>query len=393
MIIAHLADLHIGSKLQEIERNKEIENTLDEVVSNLKEKGVQIVLICGDIFEYSRPSSDSFHLFYSFLKKLKLIGVSKIFIIAGNHDHQSLLEIAKEFLQDSGIHIWGRLSNKIEDYCYSGKLEEEFYHIFALPYLSEYKILSEIGKSEEALKMSYTKRYNHYYKTILELMKERAEKLEGTKIFMGHLFVENASFSQSEKESTLEKWLCVPREYFENKNPFNYIALGHIHREQKIKNSLYSIYYSGSLIRLSFKERNERKGFRIFDSSTEQSYFVELKTPKIMEEYDLKIDELYDLEHIKAPPVDDKIIKYRIQADSSLFPFEIRQKMKDLYEDKEYKLEISFKKENSEEVLDQIIVEKSQDFMQFYEKYKGSELKDEVYEELQKLVKEVLEEN
>jgi exonuclease SbcD len=389
MKIAHLSDFHIGKRLEEIERNPEIRTVLDEIADRIQEEEVKAVLISGDIFESSRPSVPSLHLFYDFLKDLKKREVKKIFIIAGNHDNDALLEVARDFLEDSGIHIWGRASQSLDSYFYTAEVDGEKLFIAALPYLNEYQILSEIGKKEELLKKNYAERYIYTYRVLMEYFKKQAEKADGFRIFLGHLFAEKAVFSTSEREATLNQWLCVPIDLLEEKNPFDYIALGHIHKHQKISR-LHPAYYAGSVIRMNFGEKNDEKGFYIVNTKTAEVRFHALKTPKILKETEMEISSLEELDALKAKKNGETLWKIRVYYSGDIPPIEIRQRIKEIFEN-EVKVEIISTRQKAYARERLRGIEKVQDLLDYYKEFKGETLKEQVLETLEGISREVME--
>ena len=63
--------------------------------------------------------------------------------------------------------------------------------------------------------------------------------------------------------------------------PFDYVALGHLHRYQNLKSYGYpAIVYSGSIERIDFGERKEEKGFCCHHSKKKVTATHEfIKTP------------------------------------------------------------------------------------------------------------------
>ena len=98
---------------------------------------------------------------------------------------------------------------------------------------------------------------------VAHIIKDSAEKLDPAipAVLAGHLTVSNGIFSGSEKRAIygtdpifLPSQLALP--------PFDYVALGHLHRYQNLNPNGYpAIIYSGSIERIDFGERKETKGF------------------------------------------------------------------------------------------------------------------------------------
>lgn len=391
MKIAHIADLHLGKKMENLDRNPELLDTLNEICQVLKKEKIDVLLIAGDIFDTARPSVESQEIFYRFLRKVLKSGVEKVFIVAGNHDNKALLEVASEFLLDSGIHVWGQVSKNIDDYFYSCKIKGEELLVAGLPYLDEYQVLSEILIKTGEEKISDAQKYNRVYRSILELFKDRAKSESGVKVFMGHLFVENARFSHSEKSSSLEDWLCIPRETLEESNPFDYMALGHIHRAQRLIDSLYSIYYSGSIIRLSFKEKKEAKGFYIYDSQQRDAKFIELETPFFLKEMEAKVENEDDLKKLTDMEQEEKtLLKLKLEYSGGMIPVEIRQRLYESFGQR-VRLELipARTAKDSGDSVEKITGLNS--LLEYYQRFKGEAFKEELGRVLKNLAEEELE--
>ena len=82
MKILHIGDIHLGCTLENMRRNKEIRKALDAVCSLVREHHVEAVLLAGDIFDSSSPSTDSLEIYYCFLGELLLSGCRHVVIIA-----------------------------------------------------------------------------------------------------------------------------------------------------------------------------------------------------------------------------------------------------------------------------------------------------------------------
>jgi len=391
MKIAHLADLHIGKKLEEIDRNPEIKEALYEAAQIIAEKDIKAVILAGDIFEHARPSVESLEIFYHFLKTLKQNKVEKIFIISGNHDDEALLEIAKEFLEFSGIHIWGRISAKMDSYFLTTSIAQEEIFIAALPYVNDIKLLSETDKKKIEEK-SQAQRYIAAYQIILDYFKMRSAQIPAhiPKIMIGHLFLEGAELSHTERESSLEKYLCVPKDIFEINNPFDYIALGHIHKYQESLLKLHKVYYSGSLIRLNFGEKNDPKGFRIYDTLEKKVEFIPLRSPKAMEEILLEVNSLEDLEGLKARADQAKLFKIKVCYRTGLLPLEIKEQLRSIL-GSQIKVEFTPRKEKNAAMQELKTISQAEDLLYYYQAYKMGQAKPEILSKLKELAAVIFE--
>ena len=67
MKILHTSDLHLGKNLSEESFYEDQKYILNEIINIVKEKKVNVVIIPGDIYDKSIPSSEASILFDNFL--------------------------------------------------------------------------------------------------------------------------------------------------------------------------------------------------------------------------------------------------------------------------------------------------------------------------------------
>ena len=85
MKILHLADLHLGKRVNEMSMIEDQKYILDQIITLIKEESVGIVLLCGDIYDKSIPTIEAIHLLDEFLDQLSKMAI-KVLMISGNHD-------------------------------------------------------------------------------------------------------------------------------------------------------------------------------------------------------------------------------------------------------------------------------------------------------------------
>ena len=265
MRILHTSDWHIGKRLGKIDRLEEQAEVLDEIISLCESESVELVLIAGDIFDTYTPSAEAEELFYSKVKKLAGENRS-VLVISGNHDDGVRLSATAPLAADSGVYIVGNartplslLSQRRVRPVSSGKGYAVFENekgervfVSTLPYPNEARF------KEEKSELSY----------IEQMKKWIGESEEGREdgvpsIFMAHIFVLGGIVSESEREIDLGGARAFPCEELPNSD---YIALGHLHKRQKMGKA--HCYYSGSPLQYSFDE-GEDKGVKVFDLTSE----------------------------------------------------------------------------------------------------------------------------
>lgn len=281
MKILHTADWHIGQLFHEYDRTYEHQQFLDWLVDILQTKQIDVLLISGDIFDISNPSAQSIRMFYTFLNQASTANPNlQIIITAGNHDSASRLEAPKPLLQSSNVHIIGLVEKDAEGNIDYEKLIVPIHdaagnikiHCLAIPFLrmGDYPIISD---SVNPYTEGVTVVYNEAFK--------RAEhrKQDGqTIIAMGHLHTHHAEITDLDKTERLIMGgvECISATAFHP--DIKYVALGHIHKAQKIGGKEH-IRYSGSPLPMSFSELNYKHQVIIFELDQEISNFEAVEIP------------------------------------------------------------------------------------------------------------------
>ena len=274
MKFLHLGDLHIGKKVNGFNLIEDQKFVLNQAIQIVKEKSIEAVLISGDVFDRSVPSSSALEIFDNFLKEISSIDV-KIFAISGNHDNIDRFSYLSNFLKSSGIYFSSSFDGNIEYYDIDNN-----YRVYLMPHLYPALIRSFYPEAK-------INNYNDAIKVLLDGIDLDDKKIN---IILAHQFVSGSDdliFSDSEQKSvgTLD---IIDYSLFKN---FDYVALGHLHCPQKI--SLEKIRYSGSILKYSFSELKQKKYFTVLELSKNnlQFEFIDIIPIHEMKEYRGFIDE------------------------------------------------------------------------------------------------------
>lgn len=323
MKILHTADWHIGKKLHKHELSQDFDLFIEWLCSFIREEAVDVLLISGDVFDLANPSSEARKQYYRALMSLRRLDC-KIIITGGNHDSPAMLNAPAEVLKELEVHVIGGLPEDLEELIIplnnrKGELEVV---VAALPYLREADLrnASEGESFEDRLEVIRAG-IQHYFEKAADLCKEKFPEVPA--IALGHLFAAGAETSESERDIQIGNQAAFNARQFGEY--FDYIALGHIHKPQKV-NAAVPTYYSGSPIPLSFSERKDEKRVLLLDTSegfTPVSFPVPafrslLKISGTLEELQQKLvnpgerkklDSLLEVEMIEDDYDADKIIK------------------------------------------------------------------------------------
>lgn len=281
MKILHTADWHIGQLFHEYDRTYEHQQFLNWLVDTLQTEQIDVLLISGDIFDISNPSASSIKMFYSFLNKaIKLNPDLQIVITAGNHDSASRLEAPKPLLESSNVHIIGLVEKDAEGNIDYQKLLVPIHDdsknvkiwCLAIPFLrmGDYPTILNCANP-------YTEGVTALYKDAYEYASLKKQDRQ-TIIAMGHLHTHHAEVSDLDKTERLIMGgvECVPATAFHQ--DIKYVALGHIHKAQRIGGKEH-IRYSGSPLPMSFSELNYKHQVIVFELDEEISELKSIEIP------------------------------------------------------------------------------------------------------------------
>jgi exonuclease SbcD len=280
MKILHTADWHIGQLFHEYDRTYEHQKFLNWLVETLQTEQIDVLLISGDVFDVSNPSASSIKMFYSFLNKAtKINPYLQIIITAGNHDSASRLEAPKPLLESSNVHIIGLVEKDAEGNIDYEKLLVPIRDVsknvkiwcLAIPFLrmGDYPTILNCANP-------YTEGVTTLYNDAFEYAS--LKKQDGQAIIaMGHLHTHQAEVSDLDKTERLIMGgvECIPATAFHQ--DIKYVALGHIHKAQRIGGKEH-IRYSGSPLPMSFSELNYKHQVIVFELDRE---ITELKSIEI----------------------------------------------------------------------------------------------------------------
>lgn len=260
--VLHTSDWHIGDTICSKRRYDEFEFALNWLYRVIEEKNVDVVLISGDIFNTSTPSSQAQELYYRFLHNISKSNCKGVVITSGNHDSPSFLSAPKEILKVLNVHVIGSISENPEDeVIVLSDNDEPILIVCAVPYLREKDLrLPEEGESISEKETKVIKAIRKHYDLVFEIAKnKRSElKLDIPIIIMGHLFLGSAMLEDDDgiRDLYIGSLCQIPVEFLPQEA--DYFALGHIHTPQIIgKNE--KIRYSGSLLPMGFKSYEQKK--------------------------------------------------------------------------------------------------------------------------------------
>lgn len=254
MKLFHLSDLHLGKRLCGVSLVEDQRDMLEKIIGHIKREKPDAVMIAGDVYDRSVPPEDAVALFDSFLFELSEMKV-QVLIISGNHDSAERLAYGGRILNRSGIYISKEFNqNNYDSILKPVILSDEHggINFYLLPFVTPHTVKASRGGRPEAEISSYT----DALRTVIEEMNiDTSER----NVLIAHQFVTGASKCDSETFSVggVDN---VDASVFE---PFDYVALGHLHGPQSIGGD--TVRYCGTPLKYSFSETDHLKSITVVD--------------------------------------------------------------------------------------------------------------------------------
>ncbi|HFO0561486.1 TPA: exonuclease subunit SbcD [Proteus mirabilis] len=265
MRIIHTSDWHLGQYFFTKTRAQEHQQFLDWLLAQIREQQVDVVIVAGDIFDTGSPPSYARELYNRFVVAIRDTQCQLI-ILGGNHDSVATLNESKSLLACLNTTVIANVHTETPQapIILYQKNHTPGALLCAIPYLRPRDMInSKSGQSgadkQGALKEAIADYYQRQYQAALDLRKQLNVNIPI--IATGHLTTIGASVSDSVREIYIGTLEAFNATLFP---PFDYIALGHIHRPQRVNKSGH-IRYSGSPIPLSFDESAQQKSVCLID--------------------------------------------------------------------------------------------------------------------------------
>lgn len=274
MRFLHLADLHFGKRLNEKSLMEDQRYVVEQILSITKTQAVEVVLIAGDVYDKNIPTVEAVQLLDCLLSGLSAQHIP-VCIVSGNHDSSERLEFGRQLFEHNAIFISG---------LYQGKLEKKEFkdcfgavNVYFLPFIKATHVNAFYPGSTNA------------QEAVAEVLSREEIDLTKRNILIAHQFVtaRGAEPIRSDSEQIVAGNLDnVEASLFE---AFDYVALGHIHRPQRIGRD--TIRYAGSPLKYSFSEANHQKSALLVEVLEKERVLTE----------QIPFLPLHDLRELKGP--------------------------------------------------------------------------------------------
>ncbi|MEH6384377.1 MAG: exonuclease subunit SbcD [Colwellia sp.] len=258
--ILHTSDWHLGQNFYGKSRANEHQKFLNWLLEQVSEHAIDAVIVAGDIFDTGTPPSYAREMYFDFIvnmhkKKCQLI------ILAGNHDSVAMLGESKQLLSHLSCQVITSASDILDKQIITlnNKKGQAGAVLCAIPFIRPRDIMtSSAGQSVKEKQQSLQQAISEHYQNLYQQAQDLAQLSHDVKlpiIATGHLTTVGVTSSESVRDIYIGTLEAFPANAFPNAD---YIALGHIHRNQRVAKSDH-IRYSGSPIALSFDEATQTK--------------------------------------------------------------------------------------------------------------------------------------
>lgn len=378
MKIIHLADLHIGKRVNEFSMIDDQKYILNQILKIIDKEKPDAVIIAGDVYDKQVPSIEAVELLDSFISDISKRKTTT-FIISGNHDSAERLAFGSSLMAMGKIYISPVYNGKISKYTLKNDFGSANFYLLPFVKPNHVKRFFPDEKIES---------YTDAIKVVVDNLKLDTSEIN---ILIAHQFVTGASRTESEEISVggLDN---VDASVFED---FDYVALGHIHRPQKIGTE--RIRYCGTPLKYSFSEVNDTKSVSIIEINSKEDF--NLRTIPLIPKRDMRkirgtYEELITKTSYENTNTDDYI---HVTLTDEFNVVDAIQKLRVIYKNI-MKLEYdNMRTRESRKInLDDMVIENKNPleiFSEFYKLQNNQEMDDEQKEIIKKIMEEVWEEN
>ena len=279
MRFLHTADLHIGKVFDNISMLEDQKQVLRQITDIAVGDEVDAVLIAGDVYQRSAPQAEAMEVFDGFVSDLTRSG-KKVFLISGNHDSAQRISYFSSLIRGAGVYATEEFGGRLQ----SVKLTDEFGDITVhlLPFIRPTNVRPFFADTK-------INSYTDAVKAVLDASDVDERKRN---VLLVHQFVTGAEAAGSE-ELSVGGVDNVDASVFDK---FDYVAMGHIHKSQKIARD--TVRYAGSPMKYSFGEAEHLKSVTIVDMGKKGDVSlrtVPLSMPHDVRKADGMLDELLSL--------------------------------------------------------------------------------------------------
>ena len=262
MRMLHTSDWHLGRQFHGLPLDEDHDIILDQVADAIEEHRPDVLIIAGDIFDRTTPPQSALSRFGDFIRRVTHDSELAVVAIAGNHD--SAAQIGMLGVLPSGNRSLVRGPVEADERPLIIEDGHGPVAISALPFSYEYAARACFEDDSISCPADVMR---------AQVESARRHLPEGARwVIVAHAFVEGASSSEGERplSRTVGGIETVPASAFDGAN---YVALGHLHRPQKV--GAPHIRYSGAPLAFGLDEEDDQKSLTLIDLAADGSVEIE----------------------------------------------------------------------------------------------------------------------
>lgn len=259
MRLLHTSDWHVGKTIRGRSRHDEHEAVLCEITEIARDHEVDVVLVAGDLFESAAPTPESEALVYE-----TLLGLAEhaehVVVIAGNHDNPRRLNAVAPLLALGNVTVLTDAASPDAGGFRRLTIGTESLNLALLPFVSQRGIIRAAALMEGAA-FEHANAYADRLRVLIEHLTAGFDS-DSVNVVVAHGFVFGGTAGGGERAAHLVDEYGLTAQAFPA--TASYVALGHLHRPQKIPGGT-PIHYCGSPLQLDFGEQRQAKQVNVVD--------------------------------------------------------------------------------------------------------------------------------
>ena len=256
MKVLHVSDLHIGKRVNGMSMLDDQRYILRQILDIAEKHQVSVLLIAGDIYDKASPSAEAVTVFDAFLTDAVAAGL-RVLAIPGNHDSAERIAYAQGLLEKQGVCLPPVYAGEVERV----ELEDEHgpVEFWLLPFL----------KPGDVRRFFPDEEIGDDYSAALRAVLSACDIDQGKRnVVLSHQLVTayGTAPDRADDEIKLGGMDNVDVSVY---NAFDYVALGHVHRSQRVGRD--TVRYSGSPLKYSFSEARYGKSVALVELGEKKS--------------------------------------------------------------------------------------------------------------------------
>ncbi len=301
MRFLHIADLHLGKQMNDVSMLSDQEAVLQQVVQIAQTERVDAVLIAGDVYQRTTPQAEAMALFDRFVSQLIQNGV-KVFAISGNHDSALRIAYLGSLVEKAGLYVTESFTGNLQSVTLTDR--DGDITVWMMPFL----------RPAQVRRVYPDEKCTTYQEAVSAVLRNADIDFAKRNVLMCHQFILGCEVCDSE-ELSVGGLDHIDGAVFDG---FDYVALGHIHKPQRVLRD--TLRYAGSPLKYSFSEAEHKKSVTIVDLREKGD--VQVKSVPLYPLHDVRLIEgnMYELMsmpysedyvwitiHDELPPPDAKV--------------------------------------------------------------------------------------